>query len=116
MTDRELEASARILAQAKQTLDETRLSPEILQRLQSARRLAVATFDARAATPRVPPRWVPAGALATTVLAVGLATTTMDTRELPNVGDARALVAAQDVELLDDLEFLAWLPDDDHAS
>ena len=115
MTDRELEASEEFVAQAKRVLDEVALQPEILARLSAARRLAVAAADARAMTPRVPPRWIPAGALATTVLAVGVAMIAMDARRLPPFDDARALAAAQDVELLDDLEFLAWLPDDDHA-
>jgi len=119
VTDREPDipatASAEFVAQAKRVLDEAALSPEILARLSAARRLAVAKADARVATPRVPPRWIPAGALATTVLAVGIATVAMDARQLPAFDDARALAAAQDVELLDDLEFLAWLPDDDHA-
>lgn len=116
MTDRELEGSGTFAADAKRVLDEVALPADVVARLGAARRAAVAAADARLATPRVPPRWVPAGALATTVLAVGLATVAMDTRQLPAVDDPRALVAAQDVELLDDLEFLAWLPDDDHAS
>jgi hypothetical protein len=116
VTDRELESSAQFLAQAKRVLDETSLDAGVASRLAAARRLAVATFDARSSTPRVPPRWVPAGALATTVFAIGLATVAMDTRTLPAVDDARAFAVAQDVELLDDLEFLAWLPDEDHAS
>ena len=116
MIDPELDPSAAFLEKAKQVLDDAALAPDIVARLGAARRRAVAIADAQSVTPRVPPRWVPAGALATTVLAVGVAMVAMDTRELPAVDDARALVAAQDVELLDDLEFLAWLPDDDHAS
>ena len=117
MTDRDprISDSDAFVAQTKRVLDEVRLSPEIIARLGAARRLAVAMADARAATPRVPPRWIPASALATTVLAIGIATVAMDTRQLPALDDASALAAAQDVELLDDLEFLAWLPDDEHA-
>jgi hypothetical protein len=58
---------------------------------------------------------MPVAALATTVLAVGIAVLESDPGALPVVEDEVAFAAAQEVEILDDLEFLAWLEVDARA-
>lgn len=103
----------RFLEDVRRVLDEGQLPPGVAGRLATARRAAVAAADEGAV--RLPSTWLPVGALASTVLAVAIAVVAADGRTLPALGDDRALAAAQEVELLEDLEFLAWLGDDARA-
>ncbi len=98
----------------RRTLDDQHLSAAVRTRLDAARRAAVASADVAASAP---PRWVPIGALAATVLVFAMATRMSDTLSLPDIEDDQ-LFAAQERELLEELEFLAWLDeqDIDHAS
>ncbi len=57
------------LAQVRGVLDEQTLAPELAGRLAAARHRAVASVDFSVS--RAPPSWIPVGALATTLLAVG---------------------------------------------
>ena len=106
---------AKFLADVRAVLDTSALPDGVPERLAAARRAAVAAVEPRRNASAPPAPWIPVAALATTVLAVAVAITATDTHVLPVVDDARALAAAQDLELLEDLEFLAWLDDDAYA-
>jgi len=96
------------VAQVRDVLDRSGVSDDVRSRLATARRRAVASFD----TPvvRAPARWVPVGALATTLLTVFLSVAVQ--RPLPPLVDAQQLATVEDMDLLMDLEFVAWLDTD----
>jgi hypothetical protein len=94
---------------ARVVLDAGSLAPDLAERLAAARRRAVASVDVP--IPRVPSAWVPVGALATTLLAVGL-TVAIDNRGTPPVDDDVQIATVEDMDLLMDLEFVAWLATD----
>ena len=81
------------------------LPPEVVQRLAAARRTAVAAADRPSMG--VWPRYVGAGALASVGLVVALMLQP-DVTPLPPLDDAE-LAVAQDAELMEDLEFAAWM-------
>jgi hypothetical protein len=114
MTDPREQDDARLLDAVRRGLDATPVPDAVALRLAAARREAVATFGAHREIKSARSAWLPLSALAASVLAVVAAVALTDGRALPLVDDARVLAAAQDMDLLDDLEFLAWL-DDDHA-
>ena len=115
MTDPRTGPDETFLDDVRRMLDAGALPESVSDRLAAARRAAIAEAVRRPPRVAMPSPWLPVGALATTVLAVAVSVTVTDTRMLPVVDDARALAAAQEVELLEDLEFLAWLDDDAHA-
>ena len=115
MTDPRTGMDEKFLDDVRHVLDAGALPEGVSDRLAAARREAIAESARPPARVALPSPWLPVGALATTVLAVAVSVTVSDTRTLPVVDDARALAAAQEVELLEDLEFLAWLDDDAHA-
>ncbi|MCZ6711923.1 MAG: DUF3619 family protein [Gammaproteobacteria bacterium] len=86
------------------------IDPEIVERLASMRRSAVAQIDQRQ-TSRLR-GWVPvyAAAFATVVVAFGVFLFRGDGLvEMMPAADEPEIAAAQNVELLTELEFLAWL-------
>ena len=105
MNDREdkfVDDAARVLREAEHGLD-----PEVLARLGAMRRRAVALVDHPA--PTAIGAWAPTSAVAATILAVGIAFTNVQGPS-PTVFDNEfEQLAAQDMELLEDLEFLAWM-------
>lgn len=88
------------------TQSEHDLAPEVLERLTAIRRQAVTLADRDA--PRALGNWAPTSALAATFLAVGIVFTMLDNGDPIPLFDDEYL-AAQEVELLEDLEFLAWM-------
>lgn len=113
MTDSDLDDdkfAADIGAQLRR--DELDVPLQIAQRLQDARRLAVAAADS-ADTAKVKtvqalwPRFVGVGAAAAAALVVAIALQA-PVETLPRMDDAE-LAAAQEAELLEDLEFVAWM-------
>ena len=54
---------------------------------------------------------MPAGALATTLLTVGLVVT-IDNNNTPSLDDDMQIATVEDMDLLMDLEFVAWLDTD----
>ena len=90
---------------------ENDLPPEIVDRLRAARREAVTLADEHAQQPwrswLTWQRWGAAAAMAGVVLAVALVLQRPDVT-LP-VAEEEELAAAQDTELLEDLEFVAWM-------
>ncbi len=95
------------VSRVRDALDAQPLAPEIVGRLAAARRRAVASVDAP--IPRAPATWIPVGALASTLLIVGLFSASIDRNSAPPFPDDTQLAVAQDLDLLDDLEFVAWL-------
>jgi hypothetical protein len=90
------------------------LDADVLASLENARRVALSHLD-------VPPAplalafgdWVPLGAVATTLLAVGLLVAQAQTDVLPNFDSEVHAMAAQELDLLEELEFVAWMLDED---
>lgn len=111
----EPKSDAAVAAEIARHLNEERLSDDVLARLDRARRAAVAGVQAAAIT--APGPWIPLGALTATLLVLGIVASTGDVVTMPAVDDELMFAAAQDRELLEDLEFLAWLDeqDVDHA-
>jgi len=97
------------VAQVRDVLNEQSLAPEIGGRLAAARHRAVASVDVPIL--RAPSSWIPVGALATTLLTVGLSVA-IDNNVAPPLDDERQLATVEDMDLLMDLEFVAWLDTD----
>ena len=114
MSDEGLIGDDQFVSRVRDALNAQTLAPELADRLAAARRLAVASVDAP--IPRAPSAWVPVGALASTLLVVGLFSVAIDRsvdhKSGPPLDDVQFAVA-QDLDLLDDLEFVAWLDSDD---
>ena len=97
------------LAQVRGVLNEQTLAPELAGRLAAARRRAVAAVDS--AIPLAPSQWIPVGALATTLLTVGIGFA-LNNNVAPPLEDEQQLATVEDMDLLMDLEFVAWLDTD----
>lgn len=95
--------------QARAVLDAQSLAPDLAERLVAARRRAVASVDVPIL--RAPSAWVPVGALATTLLTVGL-TVAIDNGAAPPLDDDVQIATVENMDLLMDLEFVAWLDTD----
>ncbi|HET6471519.1 MAG TPA: hypothetical protein VFG38_06730 [Pseudomonadales bacterium] len=108
MNDDRHGADDAFVAQVRDVLDRVAPPDEVRTRLAAARRRAVASLDR--VVPRAPARWVPVGALATTMLAVFLSVAVQ--RPAPPAIDVQQLAAVEDMDLLMDLEFVAWLDAD----
>jgi hypothetical protein len=94
------------------------LPPEMSRRLAAARREALE----RARKPMWSPLWVPAGAVAAGLLAIAVLQVRGPEAEGdgvltagPAVEDMEMLFDGEDLELLEDLEFYAWLGTDPDA-
>ena len=88
--------------------------PEVAERLVAMRRAAVQELEERSSSQwRTPWFWAPAGAAAIVVLTLGLFLYTGNTPVpmFDDLDDAQ-LAAAQDMDLLEELEFLAWLEEE----
>ncbi len=114
MSEERLIGDDEFVSRVRDALDAQSLAPELADRLAAARRRAVASLDTP--IPRAPGAWVPVGALASTLLVVGLFSVTIgrnvDHKSAPLFDDDVQLAVAQDLDLLDDLEFVAWLDSD----
>jgi hypothetical protein len=97
--------------QIRTAIDATPLSPEVVARLAAGRRRAVAAVAKRPLY--VPRPWLPVGALAATLLAVVLLRPAMDMDATPLLEDDVQLAAAADLDLLENLEFAAWMDESD---
>jgi hypothetical protein len=98
-----------LVERIRATLDAQTLTPDVGRRLLEARRSAVAA--ATTTVPRIPAVWWPVGALAAMVLAVVLVRPTPDAA--PPLDDVVQLAAAEDMDLLENLEFAAWMVESD---
>ncbi len=112
MTDQQPERARRLVAAAKDLLDDqlTRLDQPIVDRLRRARREAVE------AGPKPPRRLWAAGLAAACVgfLAVSLwIWQPAATQPIPDPEDLEILASAEDLDLYEDLDFYSWLADAD---
>ena len=81
---------------------------DVAARLAAGRRKAVAAVADKGLY--VPPAWLPVGALAATLLAVVLLRPAMETDGVTALlEDDVQLAAAEDLDLLENLEFAAWM-------
>jgi hypothetical protein len=101
---RDLELQQRALTMLRET--ERDLDPQTLDQLAAARRAAVASADS--STPWLSP-WLLGfgGTAATAALVLAIALTSVEP-ELPPL-DQIEFAVAQETELLEDLEFVAWM-------
>ncbi len=106
--DPELEALAKRAGQRLRE-SEREVTPDISQRLAEARRNAVAVADVQSGKRSFTAvnRWLGLGAVAAGVLAVAVMLRA-PIESMPDADDLD-LVVAQEVELLEDLEFVAWM-------
>src|SRR5262245_57505492 len=106
------EADDAFVARLRAVLDrgDAALDAAVADRLGATRRAAVAALDLPDATEVA--RWIPASAAAALLLAVGLFAWSMRIPEFPMFDDDQAALAAQDLDLLDDIEFVAWMEED----
>jgi hypothetical protein len=111
MSDESLIGDEEFASRVRDALNTQTLAPELADRLAAARRRAVASVDAP--IPRAPSVWIPVGALASTLLVVGMFSAAIERKSAPPFDDDVQFAAAQDLDLLDDLEFVAWLDSDD---
>ncbi len=91
------------------------LEPARMQQLQQARREAVAAAERSLSNQSVSRLWwwLPTGAVATVALVVGLMISP-GPEPIP-VLDPLAMSAAQDMDLLTELEFVAWMLEQENA-
>ena len=90
-------------------LEQRSVPADIGERLAAARRAAVARVERPVPIPLG--SWIPAGAMATTLLAVGLLVVEFGDRDLPLL--VEEVRAVQHLELLEDIELFAWLVEQD---
>ena len=109
MSRERLRSDDEFLAQVRGVLNEQTLAPDLAGRLAAARRRAVASVDSP--IPRAPSQWIPVGALATTLLTVGIGFA-LNNNIAPPLDDEQQLATVEDIDLLMDLEFVAWLDAD----
>ncbi len=90
------------------------VSPEVNQRLGEMRRAAVQELEDRSNRRQTSGIWLPAGASAVVVLALGIFLYPGN-EIVPMIDnlDETQLAAAQDMELLGELEFIAWLEEEE---
>lgn len=104
MNNQQEKFAQRVAAHLRAREDE--LSGETRARLSAARAQALAQLD----RPRrvVGYQWAGAGAFAVLALAVGLVLNTQQLEQMPDL-ETGDFLAAQELELLEDLEFAAWV-------
>lgn len=102
----ERSTEAQFVAQVAAALDSDALAGDINHRLDVARRDAVASLVERPVL--LPTPWIPLGAVAATVLVAALVIITLEEALVPPFEDEQ-LFAAQELELLQEIEFLAWI-------
>ncbi len=109
MSGADRRSDSEFVEQARAVLDAQSLAPDLAERLAAARHRAVASVDVPIL--RAPPAWVPVGALAATLLTVGL-TVAVDDSSAPPLDDDVQIATVENMDLLMDLEFVAWLDTD----
>lgn len=91
------------------------LDAEVSMRLADVRRDAVAQLRDPAPASMVLAfgNWIPLGAMATTLLAVGLLVAQAQLDVLPRFDSETQALVASELELLEELEFVAWMLDEE---
>jgi hypothetical protein len=98
-----------LVAMTLEGLEQSTVPPDVADRLAAARRAAVARVDRPVAAP--PGAWIPAAAMATTLIAVGLLVVEFSGRDLPLL--VEEVQAVQHLDLLEDIELFAWMVEQD---
>jgi hypothetical protein len=102
----------RVRERLHRTVDVQSLPPDVIARLAASRRAAVAAVPERPVY--VPPTWLPVGAMAATLVAAVLLRPAMDGDGVtPLLDDDIQLAAAENLDLLENLEFAAWMDESD---
>jgi hypothetical protein len=107
MNHDERRSDAELVEQIRTALNAQAVTPDVDQRLRAARHNAVTAATPR--TIRMPTVWLPVGALAATLFAVVLLRPSLDLDATPPLDDEVQLAAAENLELLENLEFAAWM-------
>lgn len=92
-----------------------RLDAHTLSRLNQARQKALSQEKRNAFTGI---SWLPAGTLAMLALAVIAGSLFLSSPNTPfnNLEEVEFMASNEDIELMEDLEFIAWLIEEEHAS
>ena len=98
-----------LVAMTLEGLQQSTVPPDVADRLAAARRAAVARVDRPVPAPLG--TWIPAGAMATTLIAVGLLVVEFSGRNLPLL--VEEVQAVQHLDLLEDIELFAWMVEQD---
>jgi hypothetical protein len=98
-----------LVALTLEGLERSTVPADVVERLGAARRAAVARVDRPVPAPLA--AWIPAGAMATTLIAVGLLVVEFSGREVPL--PVEEVQAVQHLELLEDIELFAWMVEQD---
>lgn len=104
--DKDLQFADKVALQLDQPVP-----PEVAARLRAARQEAVYLADTKS-TRRTWPLLVPAAGVAAAVFAVVITMDRQALAPLPALGDELELAAVTEMELLEELEMLAWLDDE----
>jgi hypothetical protein len=106
--------STDFVARVLDVLDAEPLPDQVIERLATARRRALAEAAAgQAARLPAPGRWLPVGALAATLLAAVLLGRGAPPAPAPPLEDDVQLAAVENLELLENLDFAAWMVETD---
>ena len=103
-----------LVSLAKQVLDEQVLDADISERLSMARRAAVAEMDRPSLS--LQNRWLQGAVAATLVVSVGLWSLRTPLPVLPIYNGEDAQMAAENMDLLADMEFVAWLAEEEEMN
>jgi hypothetical protein len=98
-----------LVALTLEGLERSTVPADVVERLGAARRAAVVRVDRPVPAPLA--AWIPAGAMATTLIAVGLLVVEFSGREVPL--PVEEVQAVQHLELLEDIELFAWMVEQD---
>ncbi len=92
-----------------------KLDAQTLSRLNQARQKALSQNE-RALFANIP--WLPAGSLAMLSIAVVVGSLFLSSPDTSfnNLDEAEFMASNEDIELMQDLEFIAWLIEEEHAS
>jgi hypothetical protein len=99
----------RLVALTLEGLERSTVPPNVADRLAATRRAAVERVDRPVPAPLG--AWVPAGAMATTLIAVGLLVVEFSGRDVPL--PVEEVQAVQHLDLLEDIELFAWMVEQD---
>ena len=106
-----------LLKTSRDALDESveHLDANTLSRLNQARQKALSQKES---SPPVNIHWIPAGALAALSITVIVGSLILSSPEssLTNLDEAEFMATNEEIELVEDLEFVAWLIEQENAS
>lgn len=106
-----------LLETSQQALNDSidKLDAQTLSRLNQARQKALSKNE-RTLFANIP--WLPAGSLAMLSIAVVVGSLLLSSPDISfnNLDEAEFMASNEDIELMEDLEFIAWLIEEENAS